>query len=231
MQIKHSFPKLTNELLVKLEQILKEEFDYPSIPNDYKEFLLKYNGGYVSPGYIDDTDEFEHTHEIVFETPLKWVRADNKPVMPNLQSFFTVWLKEEMNEDEVEVWGLPDLVLSNEHSKYDFEVLPDNMMSIAKCGHPDSADILCLSLDDEDYGAVYYRYGMCDHPALFHGNVYQEMSDKVMEKYQVSDDFDEYDPKNKHIVNELKKAVFVKVANSFDEFLKNCRMVSVEELY
>lgn len=133
MQIKHSFPKLTNESLAKLEQILKEEFDYPSIPNDYKEFLLKYNGGYVSPGYIDDTDEFEHTHEIVFETPLKWVRADNKPVMPNLQSFFTVWLKEEMNEDEVEVWGLPDLVLSNEHSKYDFEVLPDNMMSIAKC--------------------------------------------------------------------------------------------------
>lgn len=235
MELKKSFPKLNDELLKKVERILAEKFDYQNIPSDYKNFLLKHNGGYVSPGFVDDTDDFEHTHEVVFNTPLKWVKDNNRPVTPALISFFGVWLEADMNEKEVQDWDLLELISSNEYSKYDFDVLPDKMMSIAKCGHPDAGDILCLSLDNEDYGAVYYNYGMCDHPALFHGDFYQKASNKVVEKYGLSDDdlrnIDEENPKDRTIINELKKAFFVKVSNSFSEFLNHCKIVKVEDLY
>ncbi|ATA92471.1 hypothetical protein CGC56_10060 [Capnocytophaga canimorsus] len=235
MELKKSFPKLNDELLKKVERILAEKFDYKNIPSDYKNFLLKNNGGYVSPGFVDDSDTFKHRHEIVFNTPLKWNKDNNRPVTPTLVSFFAVWLEEDMNGNEVEDWNLPELILSNEHSKYDFDVLPDKMMSIGKCEHPDAADMLCLSLDKQDYGAVYYYYGMCDHPALFHGDFYQKASDKVVEKYGLSDEdlynLDEDNPQDRTIINELKKAVFVKVANSFSEFLDKCKIAKVEDLY
>lgn len=117
MTLKYSFPKLTHNLLDKVDLILNENFDYGPMPADYRRFLSKNNGGYVSPGFIDDSDETEHTHNIVFDTPLKWAKDNDKPVTPCLVMFFGIWLENEMSEDEVENWDLNDLILSNEHSK------------------------------------------------------------------------------------------------------------------
>ena len=230
MNLVHSFPRLTENLLFKLEEIVRHKFDYPSLPQDYKDFLLKHNGGHVSPGYIDDTDTIAHTEEVVFETPLKWIRDNNKPVTPCLVSFFVVWL-EDMDESEVKDWEMLELVASNEHSKYDFEILPNQMMSIAKCSHPDCADMLCLSLSDEEYGAFYYNYGLSDHPANFHGDFYDKRIESILKKYDIDsyEQIEAHTKKGQKIIDEIKKAYFVKVADNFTTFLNNCKVVKIEQ--
>ncbi|MFC7348313.1 SMI1/KNR4 family protein [Chryseobacterium zhengzhouense] len=232
MKLINAFPKLNEKLLAKVESTLEQRFGYKNIPTDYKNFLLNNNGGYVSPGYIDDTDDAEHTQEVVFETSLKWVRMNNAPVEPALICFFGVWLEDDMNEDEVENWDLPELILSNANSKEDFDVLPDHMMSIASCQHPDASDILCISLDEQDYGSIYYNYGMCDHPSNFHGDFYEKAVNIVLQKHHLSNEdtynLDEENPNDRKIINELKRATFVKVGNSFTEFLENCKIIDVE---
>ncbi|WP_338759449.1 SMI1/KNR4 family protein [Bernardetia sp. ABR2-2B] len=230
MKLVHSFPSLTENLITKLETILQKEFGYPSIPNDYKEFLLKSNGGYVSPGYVEDTEITQHQKEVVFETPLKWVKNNNEPVKPCLVAFFVVWLENDMNESEVEDWDMSELVASNEHSKLDFDILPNNMMSIAKCSHPDCADMLCISLDEKEYGSIYYNYGLCNHPANFHGNFYQNRIEKVFEEYNIDsyEQIDEETIKGQEVIDHIKRAYFVKVGNSFSEFLESCKVIEVE---
>ena len=210
MTLKHSFPKLTADLLDKAENILKEKFGYTKLPIDYRNFLLQHNGGFVSPGYVDDSDTLDHTQEFVFDTPLKWARDNNRSVKPCIVMFFGIWLEDELPED----YDAPDdldlfeLIASNEHSREDFDVLPDNMMSIAKCSHPEAADMLCISLDETDYGSVFYYYDMWNHPGKFHGDYYE---------------------KKKEITNEHKRVPFVKVANSFNEFIQNCKILDVDE--
>lgn len=232
MNLLYSFPKLNEKLLKQIEELLEKRFNFKNLPNDYKSFLLKHNGGFVSPGFIDDTEETEHQKEITFETPLKWVKMDNMPVRPALISFFGIWLENEMNENDVENWDLSDLILSNANSKEDFDILPDNMISIANCQHPDASDILCISLDSEDYGNIYYNYGMCEHPLKGHGDYYENRKSAVIKKYNLKAEntyeLDENKTEDRKIINELKKATFVKVANSFTEFLDNCKVTETE---
>lgn len=230
MIIKYSFPKLTENLIHKLGTVLQKDFEYSSIPDDYKKFLLKNNGGFVVPGYIEDTDDTEHTEEIVFETPLKWVRDNNKPVTPSIVMFFGVWMKEEMKEEDVENWDLFDLVLSNEHSKNDFEILPDNMMSVAKCSHPDADDMLCISVDESDYGSVYFYYGMHHHPGKFMGSYYEDKFNHILKHYNIKDEeaIDQDTKEGQEIMYHLERVPFVKVADSLDIFLRNCKRVKTE---
>ncbi|WP_338815399.1 SMI1/KNR4 family protein [Bernardetia sp. Wsw4-3y2] len=230
MKLVHSFPSLTENLISKLNTILSQEFGYNSIPDDYKSFLLKNNGGYVLPGYIEDTEITQHQKEVVFETPLRWAKDNNKPVRPCLVAFFVVWLEDDMDENEVEDWEMAELVASNEHSKLDFDILPNNMMSIAKCSHPDCADMLCISLDKKEYGSVYYNYGLCDHPANFHGDFYNDRIETIFKQYNITsyEEIDEETIEGQIIIDQIKSAYFVKVGNSFSEFLENCKIIEVE---
>jgi hypothetical protein len=68
----------------------------------------------------------------------------------------------------------------HQHSKYDYEVLPDKMMFIAKAGHIKASDMLCISLEEEDYGSVYYYYGMWYYPAKFHGSYYEDKKREIL---------------------------------------------------
>lgn len=230
MILKHSFPELKAEFIPSLEFTLKEEFGYPKLPVDYLHFLMKNNGGHISPGYIDDEEEIEHTHEINFDTPLKWAKMNDKPVTPSIQQFFGVWLKEYMNQDDLQETGLFELVLSNLHSKEEFDILPDRMMSFAKCDHPTSGNLLAISLDEADYGSIYYYYDMWHYPQDFMGKIYrerhtqteatiQQMAKTVKMSQQAFNEF---------IANERKKVPFIKVADSFTEFLEACREEAVE---
>jgi hypothetical protein len=186
MVIKQSFPKLSEKLLDKTESTLKKRFGYPALPREYREFLLKNNGGFVSPGFADDSDSAEHQEEVQFETSLKWAGDNDRQVTPCIIMFFGIWLEDEMNKADVENWSLCELILSNGHSREEFDVLPENMMSIAKCGHPEAADMLCISLGETDYGSVYYNYGMCDHPAKFHGSIYDDRIKAIYEKHKIN---------------------------------------------
>ena len=229
MKLIRSLPPLSGGLITKLESILLEKFDYPSIPDDYKQFLLKNNGGYVVPGYVEDVDGNNHTEEIVFDTPLKWRKINDAPVKPSLVFFFGVWLPNDMDIDQVEDENLGDLIASNQHSKYDFDVLPDRMMSIAKCSHPDAADMLCISLAGYDYGAVYFYYDMWYYPAKWLGSYYDDKEEAILQKYNIGErgEIDDSTPEGKRIMEELYRVPFVKVADSFSEFLAKCRVEKV----
>jgi hypothetical protein len=226
MKLKYSFPNLNEELFNKAEKILEERFGYSNIPDEYKQFLLKNNGGYVSPGFIDDTENTEHDKEVVFDTPLKWAKDNDRPVTPSIIMYFGIWLKDDMEESEIENWDLNELILSNEHSKNDFNVLPDNMMSIAKCSHPEADDMLCLSVDKTDFGAVYFYYGMHYYPANFMGTYYADKTKKIFEHHNIQseNDIDEHTSLGKEILIQLARVPFVKVADSFTEFLNSCRI-------
>ena len=231
MEIKYSFPALTEASMVKLEAIMKEKFGYGPLPDDYKNFLLKNNGGYVSPGYIDDTDNVYHSEEIVFDTPLKWALINNDPVTPCIVLFFGVFFKDEMNKDDVQKKELYELVASNYHSKIEFDVLPPDMISIANCSHPDADDMLCISLAKDDYGAVYYYYGMHYYPANYHGSYYEDKKKSILNYYELEsvNDIDINSSLADEILNALERVPFVKLADSFGEFSKNCRREKVEE--
>lgn len=41
IEVKKSFPKLTETTLSKFEKLLEEEFDFNSLPQDYKDFLFE----------------------------------------------------------------------------------------------------------------------------------------------------------------------------------------------
>lgn len=223
MKLTNSFPALTANSFKALEATFLEQFGYPSLPNDYRDFLLEHNGGHVDPG-MGQGDE--HTHQVVFDTPLHWVRSDNKPVQPSLITFFGAWLPEHMNEAEVTDWDLLELIVSNEHSKHEFDVLPDRMMSIARCSHPQASDMLCLGLDERDFGHVYFNYGLVFHPIRAHGHYYDNRRKQILEKYQLRAEaaVDPNTPAGNDARFELGRVEFVKVANSFAEFLTGCRI-------
>ena len=206
-------PSLSKRALYRLESVLQDQFAFPKLPPDYAAFLMKHNGGYVSPGHADDTSEEEHREEMVFETPLMWARDGNRPVRPCVVMFFYAWVEEEMAEppDDEDMY---ELVSSNSYSHFDFDVLPDGMMSIAKCSHPDAADMLCLDLTATDYGAVYYHYGMWHYPGNIHGDFYAKREAEVRKQGGDIDDA-------------LKRVPFVRVASSFREFLQSLHRVAV----
>lgn len=223
MKLVNSLPALNATTIQALEAILLEQFDYPSLPADYRDFLLEHNGGHVVPGRGSDD---ESTHEIVFDTPLVWVRADNRQVRPSLITFFGAWLPAHMNEADLVDEEMLELIASNEHSQHEFDVLPDRMMSIARCSHPQASDMLCLGLDSRDFGHVYYNYGMVHHPLRAHGDYYDKRRQEILKKYGLRSAADAKPDTQagSDALFELQRVEFVKVADSFKEFLSNCRV-------
>ncbi|MVX34479.1 MULTISPECIES: SMI1/KNR4 family protein [Myroides] len=222
--LKDSFPALSKEQINTFEKRLIDKFSFPPLPEDYKAFLLQNNGGYVSPGVIDEG----HSHDIVFDTPLQWVRAEGKPkVRPNIYCFFAVWLPDEMNIDEVTNEDLYTLEASNAYSREDFDVLPTLMMSIGMTSHEASGDLLAISLEEEEYGAVYYSYNNATHPAKFHGDYYDKAAQVIIDTHKLTPEiYNNLEGEEKRKMEDLfKKAYFVKVANSFTEFLNNCEVI------
>jgi hypothetical protein len=231
--LKHSFPKLSENDLLHLEAALSEKFGYPALPQDYKQFLLAHNGGYVSPGDIDNIEadyQLEEVGSVYFETPLFWAKINNQPVQPAVVMFYSFYRDETMKYESFNKWQeeMGGIVASNEHSKYEFEVLPDKMMSIGKAQHIEAADILCMSLAEEDYGSIYYYYGMWYYPAKFHGTYYADKEQVILKKYGLTDptQIDKRTALGKQIEEELRKVPFVKVANSFTDFLSRLKVKS-----
>jgi hypothetical protein len=219
-EIKYSFPKLNKSKLEELEDILSEEFDYASLPNDYKKFLLKNNGGYISPGYID-TDEYEPPEEIVvFEINLKSIYRKEDLTTYSVYAFFSFWLEKYGKEDEIIRPDLYDIVASNEHS-IEWGILPLDMMSIAKCSN-ELDSLVCISLSEEDYGSIYFYYGLWHHQANMFGEYYNIKKQEILNKYGEDAEKilnDEEHELNFKLEDEIRRSHFIKIADSFSEFI------------
>jgi hypothetical protein len=219
-------PMLTRDGLHRIQQRLTEYCALSPLPESYQAFLLQHNGGWVSPGPID-SETFEHKTAIVFDTPLHWARDNQRPVCPELVYFFCAYDDAAMRPESIPE-TLYELVASNRYSREDFDVLPSGMMSIAKVQHPDAADMLCISLHARDFGAVYYQYGMSDHPANFHGDYYErrykELTSPFGEDAELAID-DEDHPLHTSVNDAIARVPFVRVGDSFEEWLQRLRVV------
>jgi SMI1 / KNR4 family (SUKH-1) len=222
-----SAPPLAHDALTRVEVALTQHCNLTPLPESYRQFLLASNGGWVSPGAID-SDSGEHERAVVFDTPLVWVRDNDRPVSPELVFFFFAYDVTTMRGAEIDK-SLHELVASNRYSREDYDVLPPGMMSIAKVQHPEAADMLCISLSKADYGAVYYHYGMSDHPARFHGDFYDQRARELLAPFGDDADaaLDDEDHPQHDAVNEaLMRVPFVRVGDSFEAWLSRLRVVN-----
>lgn len=222
-----SFPKLNESWLSKFELELKEELGFCSLPEDYKGFLLKSNGGIVYPNDLD-TGNTEYEQIVQFNSPLQY--KDGSFEKPALIMLYTVWLEEEMRplEDEIEEWDLYSLKESNIYSREDFDILPDQMMSFGLCNYMGSGDVLAMSLAEEDYGCVYYLNSKVSHPANFFADFFKDRIDAIYAEYGINGDTDLESEAYNEVQNVIKKAHFVKVADSFDSFWNGLEITRYE---
>jgi SMI1 / KNR4 family (SUKH-1) len=224
--IVRSAPPLSHDALVRVEASLAQHCDLAPLPQRYRQFLLANNGGWVSPGVVD-SESGEHAHAVVFDTPLVWARDNNRPVSPELVFFFVAYDEATMRDAEIDR-SLYELVASNRYSREDFDVLPPGMMSIAKVQHPEAADMLCISLSKTDYGAVYYHYDLWDHAARFHGDFYDRRERELLALFGDAADAaqdDEDHPLHAAVNDALMRVSFVRVGDSFEEWLSRLRVV------
>lgn len=225
IEVKKSFPKLTETTLSKFEKLLEEKFDFKSLPQDYKDFLLQHNGGYIFPNNLVYEDK-EFEEEVTFSTPLKFRNGSIDE--PSLIMMFTAWIEEDMKEFEntIEDWDIYSIIPSNKYSREDFDILPNFMLSIGLCNNPSSGDILCISLYEEDFGSIYYHPSKSIHPVPFYGDFFKNRTDIIYEKYQINEETDLDDPKYADVNDELKRVNFVKIAENFDEFWRSLKIIS-----
>jgi hypothetical protein len=229
----HTAPPLSADALVRVESALTEHCNLTPLPQSYREFLLASNGGWVSPGTID-SDTGEHEHAVVFDTPLVWARDNNRPVSPEVVFFFFAYDATTMGDvrsnKQIDP-SLYELVASNRYSREDFYALPPGMMSIAKAQHPEAADMICISLSKDDYGAVYYHYGMWDHPSRFHDDFYDRRQQELLAPFGDAADAasdDEDHPLHAAVNEALMHVPFVRVADSFEAWLSRLRVELVQ---
>jgi hypothetical protein len=227
----HSAPLLSHEALTRVEASLAQHCNLTPLPQSYRQFLLANNGGWVSPGAID-SDSGEHAHAVAFDTPLVWARNNDRPVSPEVVFFFFAYDATTMRLPDAAAQqshpSLYELVASNRYSREDFNLLPPGMMSIAKAQHPEAADMLCISLSKADYGAVYYHYGLWDHPSRFHGDFYDQRQRELLAPFSDVADAaceDEDHPQHAAVNEALMRVPFVRVGDSFEEWLSRLRVV------
>jgi hypothetical protein len=221
-----SAPSLSHEALTRVEASLAKHCDLAPLPQGYRQFLLANNGGWVSPGAVD-SESSEHEHAVVFDTPLVWARDNDRPVSPELVFFFVADDEATMRDADIDE-SLYELVASNRYSREDFDMLPPGMMSIAKVQHPEAADMLCISLSKADYGAVYYHYGLWDHPSRFHGDFYDQRQRELLAPFSDVADAacdDEDHPQHAAVNEALMRVPFVRVGDSFEAWLSRLRVV------
>ncbi len=220
MKIIGSFPKLDKNLLEELENTLSEKFNLPPLPNDYIDFLLQSNGGFVTPGYIQNTNEGIKKEEVVFTSPLK---EDEDNWTPSIFAFFGGWTSEPIPKPTIEGHTVPNLIAAYAYLKFEYDFLPDKMMPIATCTLPDAGDLLCIGLDERDYGSVYFFFSQWFNPAFTADEDYYELkTNKILKKHKLVSIHDSAISEEAKF--EIDRIPFIKVANSLSEFLNNLRI-------
>ncbi|MCG8575616.1 MAG: SMI1/KNR4 family protein [Flavobacteriales bacterium] len=221
MELINSLAKLGESEIRELEETLSEKFGYLHFPDDYREFLQKNNGGFVVPGHIQGTDHDLHKEEVVFKTPLK---DGEKDWTPGLYAFFGHPVSDESSESE-NGRQFPKLVRANDRLNNDFDVLPKGMMAIALCTHPTAGDLLCISLHEKDYGAVYFYFSQWFNPAFGSGDYYESKTNKILDEYNLNSV--QEGTENEEAQFAVDRIPFIKLADSFSAFLSSLTVAEV----
>ncbi|MCH2046639.1 MAG: hypothetical protein MK212_21155 [Saprospiraceae bacterium] len=101
------------------------------------------------------------------------------------------------------------------------------MMAIAACTLADAGDILCISLDERDYGVVYFFFAQWYNPAFMAGDDYYELkTNKVLAKYKLQSTRDV--AMSEAAQFEIDRIPFIKVGDSFAEFLNDLEIKTVD---
>ncbi|WP_267740671.1 SMI1/KNR4 family protein [Myroides injenensis] len=221
IKLLYPYPKLNGSWITKLERLLQEELGLNQLPEDYKAFLLRSNGGIISPNILNE-DESENKEVVKFKSSL--MTKDNAFVCPSLIMMYVVWLEEEMMPlyDEIEYWNMRWVKESNiAYSRENPDILPDQMLCIGLCNKRDDKDVIALSLAEQDYGSIYYfdsRVKSC--PKLF-GDFFKKRIDDIYKHYNIDKNTNLNSEEYIEIRSAIKQAYFVKVADSFDSFWKS----------
>ncbi|MCW8876129.1 MAG: hypothetical protein OQJ89_12860 [Kangiellaceae bacterium] len=142
MEVISQFPSLSESELEDTARRLTTRFGYDHFPSQYGQFLRENNGC-----FFQAKDE---ESEVCVDLDLPFMNSTL------VAGIFGVWFEsfeglEPLNKE----W--PELFASNENSKENFDVLPDNMMSFAYEGEG-SGSLFAISTDIRDAGNVYYYY-------------------------------------------------------------------------
>ena len=132
------FPSLDDHEIQQVENELFHRFGYATLPMDYKEFLKHANGC-----FFDLPDEELVT--IQFTVPFL-------DVIP-IEGIFGIWRPRFQGLPHL-YKNLPELFASNENSKENFDVLPEQMLSFAY-EDEGSGSLYAMSLDERNYVHVY----------------------------------------------------------------------------
>ncbi len=229
MKLLYSFPPLTKELLQEQMSILKDMFGFAELPLDYQEFLLQNNGGFVSPGLIDSGDTATDYKQICFDTTLLKTLDSTQTIKASLYSFSAVWLNDKMDKDAVEQWDLFELMASNRYLRSYFDIMPNQMIAIGSCNGRNPLDMICLSLAEKDFGAVYYYFNNANGPEHFEGSYQQSQLQKVYDTYGIEHNsfLSSSSQKDAVVHDAILKTYFVKIADSFKDFISSPNILHV----
>lgn len=204
--------KLSSYKLTKDEKEL-----FSSLPSDYREFLKKTNGGMT----VDSSKCFFKTDLVrTFEDDRIYEGSSN-----GIEELFGFLSYE--NEEPGKEFEVPMSILHQYYDRHlEEEFLPSNVIVIGRCIQN---SLLAISLNEDDYGSVYYWEWYWQYP--WFEEYFKERISTVSAKYENLRDIlgDPNDPQFRKAYDALNYATLVKVASSFTTFMESLYEASDDE--
>ncbi len=200
IRIVKSYMKITDKVISDFTETVSDITDFETLPEDYSEFLKEYNGGFI-----------ESDGSVLFETEIPNVRM-NANQSGSLLELYGI----NFSNQSGRVVG--DLNLKNQRF-YDEQFLPTNVIAVGYC---EGGSLLCMSLNKNDFGALYYWEYLWNYPEKFFGDFFDSRIQKVIDEFPDSQKIlnDREHPKYFEVFNRLNYATLGFTAGSFREFIK-----------
>jgi hypothetical protein len=167
-----------------------------SLPADYREFLLKHNGGRAAIG------RFGFTVNIPY--------CGDREKRPSIETYVGEFLPIRARAQR---HSMRDLVECNAYVHQSGSIPPDAIV-IADC----DASLVCLSLRPREFGAVYYWEYYADYP--WHQDFFRERRREVFKQFKdgeaILDDPSHFEYMT--VLRELQWAMLVRIADSFGDW-------------
>lgn len=174
------------------------------LPSDYRAFLERHNGGFVTDQWCCG-----------FETGVRQeIRGVVSVADDSVVEFFG--LKAEGPAAERRPADLEEARVLHDAEEF----LPSDVLAIARCV---SSSLVCLSLREGDFGAVYYWDWYWRYP--WKEAFFTQRIAVVRGRYSGPDAIlaDPAHPKFREVADALNFATLVRVADSFGHWLHRCR--------
>lgn len=235
VEVISQFPSLSSNEILEVEKELGDRFGYARIPEEYKVFLSNTNGCFYKTNEAEDSF-------FALKVNLPFIES------VGVSGIFGVWQSKYEVQDGIHPeW--PELFASNENSKENFDVLPEQMMSFAY-EDESSGSLFAMSVADVDFGQIYYYhddylYTIIGRKRMIesHGYCYYDRKiEEILKKYKVSSiQIEGFKEKGrldagdiilnakgltKECVFELERSAFIPVATSLNQFINKLKVIS-----